>query len=83
MTTVTLTFPTEVLSALRRSPDEFADELRFAAAAYWYGRGLLSQERAAQLARMDRTDFLTALAREQQDVFTVDLRSLRKELTRE
>jgi predicted nucleic acid-binding protein len=43
---VTLQFPEGVFSALRRSPDEFARELRLAAAIHWYGRGEVSQEKA-------------------------------------
>ncbi len=54
--------------------------MRLAAAIFWYSRGMLSQERAAQLAGMDRTDFILALAREGVDAFVVDMRSLRKEL---
>lgn len=80
MATIQLTVPDEALSALRRSPQEFADEIRLAAAVHWYSRGLMSQERAAALAGLDRTDFAMALAREGVDAFVVDLRSLRKEL---
>jgi predicted HTH domain antitoxin len=63
-----------------RSPDEFARELRLAAAIHWYERGAVSQEKAAYIAGLDCTDFLTALAREQTDVFQVDFGSLRREL---
>ena len=80
MTTIELTVPDEVFAALRRAPEELASELRLAAAIFWYSRGMLSQERAAQLAGMDRTDFILALAREGVDAFVVDMRSLRKEL---
>ncbi len=34
MTTVTLDLPEDVYSSLRRSPDEFASELRLAAAIH-------------------------------------------------
>lgn len=71
------------LAALRRSPDEFADEIRLAAAMHWYSRGMVSQERAAQIAGLDRTDFLLALARAGVDAFTVDMRSVRRELADE
>ena len=64
ITTVTLKLPEEVLSALRRSPEEFVREMRLAAAIHWYERGQISQEKAAQIAGSDRTDFLLALARE-------------------
>ena len=70
----------EAFAAIRRSPSEFAEELRLAAAVHWYARGLVSQERAAQIAGLDRTDFLLALAREGVDAFVVDMDSLRREL---
>jgi len=50
MQTLSLEFPEEVFSALRRSPEEFAQELRLAAAIFWYSRGEVSQEKAAQIA---------------------------------
>src|SRR5262245_50941534 len=77
MPTVTLELPDDVLSALRRSPEEFVRDLRLAAAVHWYSRGQLSQEKAARIAGLDRTDFLLALAREQVDVFVVDPEDLR------
>ena len=80
MTTIELALPDEIFAAMRRSPEELGGELRLAAAIFWYSRGLLSQERAAQLAGLDRTDFILALAREEVDAFVVDMRSLRKEL---
>ena len=80
MTTITIAVPDEVLAALRRSPDEFADEIRLAAAMHWYSRGIISQEQAAQIAGLDRTDFLLGLARAGVDAFTVDMRSVRREL---
>ena len=72
--------PDDVFSTLRRSPEEFGRELCRAAAVHWYGRGLISQERAAELAGLDRTDFLLLLAREQVDAFAVDFESLEREL---
>lgn len=82
MTSVTLEFPEDVFSALRRSPQEFASELRLAAAIHWYARGEISQEKAAQVAGLDRTDFLMALAREGVDAFVVDFDDLERELAR-
>jgi predicted HTH domain antitoxin len=79
---ITLTLDEDVLAALRRSPDEFARELRLAAAIHWYERGDISQEKAAQIAGLDRTDFLLALAREGADAFVVDFADLAKELQR-
>src|SRR6202035_1705399 len=82
MATLTLELPEEVFSALRRSPEEFARELRLAAAVHWYQRGQVSQEKAAQVAGLDRTDFLMALAREGVDAFVVDFDDLQRELER-
>ena len=63
MTTVMLEFPDDVFSALRRSPEEFARELRIAAAIHWYERGEISQEKAAHVAGLTRGQFLAELAR--------------------
>ena len=82
MAKVTFELPEEVFSALRRSPEEFARELRLAAAIHWYERGEVSQEKAARIAGMDRTDFLAALAREKANAFVVDFDDLKQELGR-
>jgi predicted HTH domain antitoxin len=79
---ITLELPEDVFSALRRSPEEFVSALRLAAAVHWYQRGQVSQEKAAQIAGLDRADFLLALAREQVDVFVVSLPDLQQELER-
>jgi len=80
MTVVKLDLPDDVFSAVRRSPDEFARELRLAAAIHWYLAGKISQEKAAVIAGVDRTEFLLALFRERQDAFVVDFDSLRTEV---
>jgi predicted HTH domain antitoxin len=82
MPRVTLELPEEVFSALRRSPEEFARDLRLAAAIHWYERGVVSQEKAARIAGMDRTDFLAALARERANAFVVDFDDLKREIER-
>ena len=82
MTKLTLELPDEVFSSLRHSPEDFVAELRLAGAIHWYERGVISQEKAAQIANLDRTDFLAALAREQVDVFAVDIDALKGELER-
>jgi predicted HTH domain antitoxin len=82
MPTVSFDLPKEIFSALRRSPDEFVEALRLAAAIHWYERGEISQEKAAHVAGLDRTDFLMALAREQADAFVVDMNDLKRELNR-
>ena len=82
MAMVSLELPEEISSALRRSPEEFVREMRLAAAIHWYACGEISQERAAQIAGLDRTDFLLALARERVDAFVVDIEDLKHEINR-
>jgi predicted HTH domain antitoxin len=82
MMEITMKVDEGVFSALRRSPDEFANQMRLAAAIHWYKRGEISQEKAAQVAGLDRTDFLLALAREGEDAFVVDFADLDRELKR-
>jgi predicted HTH domain antitoxin len=47
-----------VFSALRLAPDEFAREMRIAAAIQWYAQGVVSQGKAAELAGLLRAEFL-------------------------
>jgi predicted HTH domain antitoxin len=82
MMEITMKLDEDVLSALRRSPDEFANDMRLAAAIHWYQRGEISQEKAAHVAGLDRTDFLLALAREGENAFIVDFGDLDRELQR-
>jgi predicted HTH domain antitoxin len=82
MTTLTMQLPDEALAATRSDPTGFARELRVAAAALWYSEGRVSQEVAAEIAGLDRTDFLLALARMGRDVFVVDPEDLDRELRR-
>ena len=82
MPKVTIDLPEEVFFARHSSPEEFFQSMRLAAAIYWYSRTEISQERAAQIAGLDRTDFLEALAREKVDVFVVDFDDLKRELER-
>lgn len=80
MTTVTVEVPDEVLATLREDPQGFAHEFRLAAAMNWYRRGAISQEMAARVAGLDRTDFLLALARHGEPAFSVDVADLAREL---
>ena len=81
MTALTMEMPDAVVHAFRHTPVDFVKALRFAAASKWYAEGMISQEIAAELAGLDRTDFLLSLAREAQDVFTVDFEQLQRELS--
>jgi predicted HTH domain antitoxin len=54
--------------------------MHLAAAVHWYSRGAISQEKAAEVAGLNRKEFLLALAREKVDVFLVDFDDLKREL---
>jgi predicted HTH domain antitoxin len=80
MTTVTLPLPDSVFSALRKAPHEVEREILVAAAIHWYQQGMLSMERAAEVAGLARRGFLEELARRRVDVFVVDFDDLRSEI---
>jgi len=82
MATVTVEVPESVLAVLRNDPVEFASEMRLAAAVPWYAQGKVSQEVAARIAGLDRSDFLLSLSRMGRDSFQVDFADLDKELAR-
>ena len=81
MTQVTLNIPDDLVSNPPNTPEDFAQRLQLAAAIYWYARGEISQGKAAQLAGMNRKEFLETLAQEKMDVFQVDFEDLAQELT--
>lgn len=80
MATVTLELPDEIYEILRRSPTEVQKDLRLAVAIRWYSQGLISQDRAAMVAGLDRTDFLMSLAHEGVDAFAVHIDQLAREI---
>ncbi|CRI68052.1 conserved hypothetical protein [Thiocapsa sp. KS1] len=82
MTQVHIELPEAVYAVLHCAPEELNQELRLAAAAQWYQQGRISQEWAATIAGMDRTDFMLALARMGKDSFQVDFDDLDRELSR-
>jgi predicted HTH domain antitoxin len=63
MATISFDFDPSVFSALRLAPDEFAREMRIAAAVQWYAQGVVSQGKAAELAGLARADLLEELYR--------------------
>lgn len=62
MTTVPVPVPDELFSAVRRTPDEVAAEMRLALAIRWYAQGTISQGAGANLAGLSRSAFLDALS---------------------
>ena len=82
MSSVTIELPEGLDSALHRSPQELAQEIRLAAAIDWYRRGLVSQGRAAEIAGIARADFLAALAERKIDVVQIEPDELEQEVNR-
>jgi predicted HTH domain antitoxin len=80
---LTIDMPETAFSAIRKSPSEFAAEMRLAAAVKWYEMGVVSQEKAAEIAGLTRADFIFSLARfsvspfqSTSDEITEDLRNV-------
>ena len=81
MTSITLTLPATAFSALRKTPDEFAQEMRIAAAIKWYELEQVSQGKAAEIAGLTRTDFIAALSHYQVSPFQYTEADLIRELS--
>ncbi len=80
MPIVHIDFPITAFSVMRREPEEFAKELRLAAAVKWYELGEISQEKAAEIAGLSRNEFIVALARYQIDFMQYSEKELDAEL---
>jgi predicted HTH domain antitoxin len=79
---VCLEFPEDALSVLRKSPQDFAREMKLAAVCKWYELGLLSQAKAAQVAGLSRRAFLDLLSSYGVSPFQTTAEELREELER-
>jgi predicted HTH domain antitoxin len=80
MATIQHDLPPSVFAALRLSPKELAREMRIAACVQWYAQGVVSQEKAAEIAGLDRTEFLEELFRRRVPASQVTLEELVEEL---
>lgn len=63
LNTYPIELPNSAFSALRKSPAEFIQEMKYAAAVKWYEAEMISQDKAAEIAGLSRYDFLILLAR--------------------
>lgn len=62
MKRTTLEYPDGLPGLLKLSDKQFADEIKFLAAAKLYEMGKLSSGKASEMAGMNRADFLSKLA---------------------
>lgn len=81
MTLITVNLPDTAFSALRKTPDEFAQEMRIAAAVKWYELEQISQGKAAEIAGLSRAEFIQALSRYRVSVFQYTEADLARELS--
>lgn len=83
MVSMTLEIPEGAFASLHKSPDEFGREMRLAAAVKWYELELVSQGRAAEIAGVSRSEFLSALERYQVTPFQYSAEDAIKDARRE
>ena len=81
MIQIELNLPESAFSALRSTPDEFAQELLIAAVVKWYEVGILSQSKASEIAGISREAFLQALNRFSVSPFQTNLEELTEEVS--
>jgi predicted HTH domain antitoxin len=83
MATVTVEVPDDAFSALRRSPREFAQDMRLAAAIQWHHQRLISQGKAAAIAGLSRRDFLLALYHAKVEASQADIEEMKEDVERD
>lgn len=83
MARVTVEVPDNAFSALCRSPEEFAREMRIAAAIQWYHQRLISQSKAAAIAGLSRREFLMALYHAKVEASQVDIEEMKEDVERD
>jgi predicted HTH domain antitoxin len=82
MKTITLKMPDDAVALSWCSEDEFPDELRLAAAIFWYDRGLISQGKGAEIAGLTRAEFIDALGRANVSAIQTSVEELKAEVER-
>ena len=80
MSTYSIELPLSAFSALRKEPEEFLTEMKYAAAVKWYELGEISQGKAAEIAGLSRSDFIDLLSRYKVSIIQYTEESLEREL---
>lgn len=77
---LTIPYSDDLLLSLKESPEEFEAEARLLLAVKLYELGRLSSGRAADLAGMERVEFLFALRRFDVSPFGVEAEEIERDL---
>jgi len=80
MINVTVQLPESIFSSLRKTPDEFIQEMRIASAVKWYEMGEISQNKASEIAGLNRSEFINALSRYRVDFMQYTAEELAQEI---
>lgn len=82
MKSITIELPEDIDLPFADSDEQFARELRLAAAIFWYDRGLISQGKGAVIAGLSRSAFIDALGHANVDALQITAEELKAELER-
>lgn len=80
MTQIVLDFDAGAMSALRKGPNQLAEEVKTAAVVQWYAEGRISQGKGAEILGISRAGFLDELYRRRVPAVQADIDDLREEL---
>ena len=77
---IVMDYPEDILLALNESSEEFAQKLKLLAATKLYELGKLSLGKAAELAGIDKVNFMWELGKYNVPVIKYSLESLKQEV---
>jgi predicted HTH domain antitoxin len=80
MKTITIDVPDEMTTLGGGTDEQLAEAMRVATAIHWYQQGRISQGKAAELAGMNRVQFLNALSDARVEALQVTEEELRQEM---